>query len=303
MDIRQLKSFVHVAEARNYTRAASILHLSQPALSRQMRMLEEELRTTLFHRHGHGVTLTPDGVVLFEKAHVLLAELENLRSTFIKRGPGITGGVAVGVPQGVSPFLAHPFLANCRKYHPNISLHLVEGYSGLLHEWLLSGSIDIAVLYGTADSKTIMRRRVLIEDLYAIGAATQANAARESFTAAELNDQPLILPRPPHAIREATLAAGIRGSSVIEVDALAVMLELAALQQGYTILPRTAVLRDLQAKSVVAIPICQPTLSWPVSICYSSLKPLSDAESAIVDMIAEQLVEFVKSGRWIARLC
>lgn len=302
MDIRQLRTFIHIAELRSYTRAASFLRISQPALSRQIRMLEEELGTTLFHRHGHGVTLTPDGAILFEKSRDIMSAIDSMRAGFGNRGDGVTGSVSVGVSQGVSPMLAHPFLADCRTRFPNISLHLVEGYSGLLHEWLLSGSIEIAVLYGLSEMKTITRKPVLTEDLFAIGSYSPANIAREHFVPAELNDQTLILPRAPHVIRELTREAGIVGASVIPADALAVMVELAALGQGYTVLPLNAVIRDLEMKRLIAIPVLNPALSWIVSICHSNLRPLSPAAVVIAELIEEEMRRSVKDGRWKGRL-
>ncbi len=94
MEIRHLRSFVHVAELRSLTRAAAFLRISQPAISRQMRLLEAELKTTLFHRHGHGVTLTHAGELLFERSTALLTEFENLRQDIA--APGRKGVPSAG---------------------------------------------------------------------------------------------------------------------------------------------------------------------------------------------------------------
>lgn len=87
MDFKQVRYFVHVADLRNVTRAAAVLCISQPALSRQMRLLELELGTKLFHRHGHGVVLTSNGDLFLDRCAHLLNQFEDVRGLFEKK-PG-----------------------------------------------------------------------------------------------------------------------------------------------------------------------------------------------------------------------
>jgi LysR family nitrogen assimilation transcriptional regulator len=305
MEIRHLRSFVHVAELRSLTRAAAFLRISQPAISRQMRLLEAELRTTLFHRHGHGVTLTHAGELLFERCTALLTEFENLRQDIAtpgRKARTVSGIVSVGVPISVSSMLAHPFLETCRNLYPGITLKLVEGFSSLINEWLLSGSIELAILYGPPSGNVVTHIPLLTEDLFAIGAATAENRSRPFFLPRELNRQRLILPHRPHPIRELALQAGIRSTSVIEVDALGIMVELARTGIGYTILPAPAVSSDVAAGTVVRIPIRDPAFSWPVSLCYANWRPLSPAAEAIFRMLRTEVASLVHQGRWSGRL-
>lgn len=305
MEVRHLRSFVHVAELRSLTRAAAFLRISQPALSRQMRLLEAELKTTLFHRHGHGVTLTHAGELLFERCTPLLTEFENLRQDIT--GPGrkvrnVSGTVSVGVPISVSSMLAHPFLETCRDLYPGITLKLVEGFSSLINEWLLSGSIELAILYGPPSGNVVTHVPLLTEDLFAIGAATPENRHRPFFRPRELTRQRLILPHRPHPIRELALQAGIKSTNVIEVDALGIMVELARTGTGYTILPAPAVSSEAAAGTVVRTPIRDPALSWPVSLCYANWRPLSPAAQAVFRMLRSEVASLVHQGRWCGRL-
>jgi LysR family nitrogen assimilation transcriptional regulator len=305
VDFRQIRSFVHVAELRSLTRAAAFLNVSQPALSRQMRLLEEELRTKLFHRHGRGVSLTHAGALLVDKCSRLLNELADIHHEVA--GPdggatGISGTVSIGLPISVSPLLAHPFLENCRQRYPGISLRIVEGFSPLLHEWLLSGSVDLAILFGPRPGSTVVGAPLLMEDLYAVGAATPENRARGSITPAELNTLPLVLPHRPHPIRELAHQAGIHPAALIEADAMGIMLELARAGKGYTILPLLAATRDASAGWVVPIAIRAPGMSWAVSICHSNLRPLGEAAGIVLRLIHSEVANLVREGRWPATL-
>lgn len=304
MDLRQLRTFTHIAELRSFTRAAVLLGISQPALSRQIRLLEEELGVRLLHRHGHGVALTEAGEILAERGKGLLKDLGDIRDEVKHRAhrTGLAGKVSIGISPAASFFLAHPFLAHCREQYPAVSLRLLEGIGIMLDEWLRIGSIDLAFLYGPRSSKAITATRLLIEDLYAIGADTPANRARAVFTPAELCDEPLILPHQPHVIRDLAQQAGIEPRRLTEVDAFGVMVELAHSGSGYALLPISTVARDVAARRVVAIPVERPSISWTVSICQSSLRPLSAPATAIRELLRREIDDLVKTGRWPARL-
>ncbi len=305
MDFRQIRSFVHVAELRSLTRAAAFLNVSQPALSRQMRLLEEELRTKLFHRHGRGVSLTHAGTLLVEKCSRLLNEFADIQQEITGTDAGasrVTGTVSIGLPVSVSPLLAHPFLETCRQRYPGISLRIVEGFSALLHEWVLSASVDLAILLGPLAGKAITSIPLLREDLYAIGAASPENRARRSISPAALGALPLVLPHRPHPIRELGHQAGLQPSSLVEADAMGIMLELARAGKGYTILPLLAALPDVSAGRVVPIAIRGPRMNWTVSVCHSNLRPLGGAAEVVLRLIRIEVATLVRQGRWPGKL-
>jgi LysR family nitrogen assimilation transcriptional regulator len=267
-------------------------------------LLEEELDVRLLHRNGHGVGLTEAGEILAERSKGLLKELGDIRDEVKHRAQrkGLAGKVSVGISPASSSFLAHPFLAHCREQYPAVSLRLLEGLGIMLEEWLRVGSVDLALLYGPRASKSIIATRLLIEDLYAVGACTPENQARTVFTPADLCDAPLILPHQPHVIRDLAQQAGIEPRHLTEVDAFGVMVELARSGAGFALLPISTVSRDIAAGRVVAIPVERPSISWTVSICHSSVRPLSPAAAAIRELMRREIDELVKTGHWPARL-
>lgn len=304
MELRQLKSFLQVAELRSLTRASALLGVSQPALSRQIRLLEAELGVRLLDRHGRGVGLTEAGRVVAQRGARVLKELDELRGAVAAgtRRPGLNGQVSIGLSAAASSFLADPFLDRCRSLYPGISLRLLEGFSTFLHEWLLSGSIDLAILYGARPSAAVDGFALLVEDLFAIGADTPENRARRAISPTELSRLPLILPHAPHVIRDLVEEAGVEPTALIEIDSRAVMIELADAGRGYALLPASAAARDIGAGRVVAIPIAGPSISWTVSLCHSKLRPLSPAATAVSRLLRSEVTDLVRCGRWPARL-
>jgi LysR family nitrogen assimilation transcriptional regulator len=268
MDYRQIRYFVHVADLRNVTRAASVLRISQPALSRQMHLLEDELGTKLFHRHGHGVVLTANGALFLDHCTRLLADFEDVRKTF-DRTPGnseITGVVGVGMPVPMIGIFADPFVSRFKKAHPGISLRIAEGFSALLHEWLLSGSMDLAMLYGVRPSKVLVQERLLVEDLVLIAPSNAPFAqVGRSIYLREVGDVPLILPNRPHGIRDIVDKAIVKPGAVIEVDALTLMIELVRAGKGATLMPRLS-FSHVTDNSIVAMPLADAGMNWDVSL-------------------------------------
>jgi LysR family transcriptional regulator, nitrogen assimilation regulatory protein len=304
MDYKQVRYFVHVADLRNMTRASSVLGISQPALSRQMKLLEQELGTELFHRHGHGVVLTGDGALFLDHCTRLLSQFEDVRSVFkrTRKRSRLTGSVGIGMPVLMIRMFADPFVASFKEAYPGISLRIAEGFSALLHEWLLSGSMDLAILYGVRSSKVLIQERLLVEDLVLISPpdAPFARAGR-SIHLHEIGNMPIILPHRPHALRSIVDQTGFKPADVIEVDALTLMVELARAGKGVTLLPRLAV-NHLAPGEVVAVPLADAGMNWDLTLCYSSLRSLSEAAKEARRAIRSEVARLVTSGRWPARL-
>ncbi len=304
MDFRQMRYFVHVADFRNITRAASMLRISQPALSRQMQLLEQELGTKLFHRQGHGLAMTADGALFLDQCVTLLNQFEEVKSLFQRRRESseLTGAVGIGMPVPMIQMFATPFLSEFTRNYPGILLRMAEGFSALLHEWLLSGSMDLAMLYGMSTSKVLVQERLLVEDvslMAPVGMSFSQDGA--PIFLHEIGDTPMILPHRPHALRDIVDQTGFKPSDVIEVDALTLMTELVREGKGVTLLPNLSI-KHTGERDVAVMPLSDPGMNWDVTLCYSSLRPLSDAAEEVRRAIRAEVRRLVLTGRWQARL-
>jgi LysR family nitrogen assimilation transcriptional regulator len=303
VDLRQIKTFVHIGELRNYTRAAAFLHVSQPALSRQMRLLEAELNLKLFSRHGHGVELTNDGLSFLDRCRDFLTEFEQLREDFQSRATkkAAIGTVSIGLPVPATRFVTAQLLDDVRRDYPGLSVRLVEGFSALLHEWLLSGSLDLAILFEPRTTKILTSKPLLVEDLFAILSAKKASRRQKFVDAQDLESATLILPHRPHILRDLVDSLHLKQVQIMEVDSTSLMVELARSGRGVTILPQGSVELAVRTGDVVALPILNPTLSWQVSVCYSSVRPLTLGARVMLDLIRKEIFRKVSTGEWVAR--
>jgi DNA-binding transcriptional LysR family regulator len=148
MELRNLQYFVAVAEAKNFTRAAKHLGIKQPPLSLQIRKLEREMGTQLFHRGTRGVELTNTGRLLLEQARVILRQIEQTKTDVRRRARGETGQVNVGFGVGTQ---FHPLVPEIiREYgthYPEVLMCPQANGSALLVARLLAGTIDVAFIY------------------------------------------------------------------------------------------------------------------------------------------------------------
>jgi len=304
MDIRKIRTFVYVSELKSFTRASVFLHISQPALSRQIRLLEEEVGVKLFVRSGHGVELTEQGKIFLDRSVGFLSQFASLHADFknnVQDGEQ-AGKVTLGLPVPAARFISPDFLARLRRSHPGISLEIAEGFNPLIHEWLLSGSIELAILYGTFSSAMMKKDLLAVEDLFAVGAATPENRVRSTITLNELRNNQLILPNRPHILRTLADQIGIRDAAITEANAITLMFELARAGHGYSILPGNSLNPAVASNEVVALKIVEPTLNWDVSVWYSSLRELSAPAQIVRKMLHEEVVRLVSEGGWSARL-
>ena len=165
MDLKQLEYFVRVAELGSFTRAAQVLGVAQPALSRQVRLLEVELRQNLLTRNGRGATPTEAGQVLLEHGRGILHQVERAREELGRVRSGLSGRVALGLPPSVARVLTVPLTRAFRERLPQAQLSISEGLSTAMQENLLNGRLDIAVLYNASPVAGIELRPLITEEL------------------------------------------------------------------------------------------------------------------------------------------
>jgi len=254
MNLRQLRAFAAIVDSGGFARAADRLHLTQPALSRQIRTLETELGVSLFDRLGRRVQLTSEGEDLLRRSRHLLAEAAALIERARSLKSGETGILRVGATPQVIENLIAQFLTLYRLRHPGVEVHLVEDGGTRLHERLDRGDVHLAM---TAASGTRFEDRLLYPmHLLAVVSPRHAIASRPVIDIRELSNEPLLLLRRGFGSREwfdiACELAGLRARVLLESGAPSTLVALAAADYAVAILPSNAqVPRDI----VRAVPL------------------------------------------------
>ncbi len=245
MDLRQIRTFRAVAELGSLSKASDRLRIAQPALSRQIKLLEHELKTPLFVRHGRGMVLTDAGRLFLDRTAHTVRQLEQACEDVLSSAGKLYGRVVIGMVPTVGSALACKVARRVADDLPGVMLRMVEAYGGYLTEWLHRGEIDMAVVYGPATAVHLDAERLRTDNLHAIGPRGCGLAVQGEVGLDWLARHKLVLPSAPHALRllvdQAFSDASLAPNIGIEVDSFGALLEIVAGGVGFTLLPRYAV--------------------------------------------------------------
>lgn len=306
MDLKEMRYFAHVARAGSFSRAASELRIAQPALSRQIRKLEDQLGVALLVRHGRGVRLTSAGALLLEGAETLSDFLSRLDERVRAGGDAAVGHVSLGVPPAAGLLILPPTVERFAAQWPQVTLHVREGISSSLQEWLLDGRIDIAVLHTPPPLQALTIAQVLREQMVLVApAADKSGAAHfpgETVRLRDLTEIPLIMPGLPHSNRrlldQASIQHGVRLRIVLEVDSVALTKALVMRGMGHSILTAAAVQTEVAKGRLRAFPIDRPPLTSTLAIATLRTARTSPPADALKRTLRDVIHEFVDSGVW-----
>ena len=294
MDLKQLEYFVRVAELGSFTRAAQVLGIAQPALSRQVRLLEVELRQNLLVRNGRGATPTQAGQLLMEHGRGILHQVERAREELGRVRSGLSGRVALGLPPSVARVLTVPLTRAFRQRMPEAQLSISEGLSSAMQENLHNGRLDIAVLYNPSHLPGIEHTPLVQEELLLVQPrppGLQEDPPPPPITLREVADLPLVIPSRPNAIRmhvESEMASiACRPQIAFEIDGVSAILDLVADGAGHAILPRNAVMRSVRPSAYSTRPISEPTLTIGLTTAISALRPTTLTQQATLELLQE----------------
>jgi LysR family transcriptional regulator, nitrogen assimilation regulatory protein len=292
MDLKQLEYFVRVAELGSFTRAAIALDVAQPALSRQVRLLEVELRQNLLTRNGRGAAPTEAGKLLLEHGRGILHQVERAREELGRVRGALAGRVAIGLPPSVAKVMAVPLIREFRQRMPEATLSISEGLSVGMHESLASGRLDIALLYNASPSPDIELTPLLEEPLFLVQRQTGKTSAKlRPVRLCDVAKLPLVIPSRPNAIRmlvESEMAnLGCRPQVALEIDGIAAILDLVEDGAGSAILSRNAVATSARPQVFAMRAISGPSLRSKLAMAMSSQRPATLTQKAMLQLIGQ----------------
>lgn len=256
MDLRQLQYFLQIADTGSVREAASRVRVAQSALSRHIRALEDELGVALFDRHARGVSLTPAGSRLRERASDILHRVEETRAEVMAEGKRPIGTAAIGTSPATSRLLYGRLAERFHRDYPGVTLSLVEGAPYILLEGLDTGRLDLAILVNPEPRASLEFQPLVTERVYAIGAPKDRRLAKRRAGIADLADLPLILfPRPSGSrmyFERTAAQAGLSLQLAYEVESQDVLKEFVSRGLGYGLLPYSSVQKELEDGRITA---------------------------------------------------
>jgi LysR family nitrogen assimilation transcriptional regulator len=275
MDLRLLKAFTAVAGYGSISRAALQLRIAQPALTRQVRKLEEELGVRLLIRHRRGVELTEAGAFLREEAAALLRRHEELRELVSSTAGMATGSLVIGMPAALGTRLLPGALARFMALCPRVRVQVVEGLSGQLTDMMLAGRLDIAVMNNAVAVSPMQVLPFLVSSMCLVRAARPGDPTGTAvISMAEVARESLILASPSHTLRQTIDAAfavrRLRLVPRLEVDSLTLLKALVRAGLGATLLNPYAVAEEVEAGLLSVTPLGGRGIRWRLDLAVNA---------------------------------
>lgn len=302
VDIRRLKYFVAVCEHGGLSRAASVIGIAQPALTRQIKLLESEVGTELFTRNGRGARPNEAGAFLLGAARRHLDALEDavtrLRSDFA----GQPAKISLGICPTIVPLFLDPVASALRASPLAPELSVIEAYSGDLQSLLSAGEIDLALTYAEPDHPAGDMQPLFTERLVLV---SREPAITTPVTMAALADLKLILPSRIHRLRRIIDAVAARRnvtlSPALELDSLSTVKALVAEGAGQfaTILPRHSVARDAAEGAFDLLPIDDPDMVRTIALV-TPRQPRQPLPDLLTDLVLARAAELRASLEAVA---
>lgn len=301
MDTRGLRYFQAVAEFGSYSRGAEFLRISQPAVSRQIRALEDELGHSLFVRHSHGVNLTDAGRMLLERSQAILRQFDQARDDIRRGVAGPSGTLTLAVPPAAGNFLVPALSRRFSQAYPNVFLKVVAGFSGYIHEWLVRGQVDLACLHDPLPQPGFAIMPLVKEEVFLVGPPGAAPGSRGFVRTQDLTGLPLILPGRPNASRrllDGWLARrGLQLNVKLEVDDHLVTRALLKEGLGFSLLTQGSFLADQRHGELQAWPF-KPRAYWDLAMVTPADERRTDTMRALAGIIREVVRQQVRRRTW-----
>jgi LysR family nitrogen assimilation transcriptional regulator len=306
MDIRQLRTFSCVAELGSLSKASDTLRVAQPALSRQIKLLEHELRADLFTRNGRGMVLTDAGRLLLARTAGIVRQIDQVRDEIQSAGGPPSGRVVLGLVPTVSCVISARLARRTVDRYPGISLCIVESYSGHLMEWLHRGEMDLALIYGPSSDLHLTVQSLGRDHVVAVGPRGSGLAQKKQVDIGWLLKQRLVLPSHSHGLRalieQAAAKKKLKLDVKLEADSFRVLTSLVEEGLGYTLLPPSSVRNEVMSGRLETAALAKPAPMRELTLASPIDHPGSTAIALITELIRDEISACREEGLWDIKL-
>lgn len=289
MEISHLRTFLAVAKRGNLTRAADDLHLSQPAVSRQLQHLEQSCGLSLFERHGRTSRLSEAGQVLLNHAEQVLQTLENCERALSNLRSGKHGRLILGAGVTTTAYTLPGLIQQYKHRMPEIELSIQTGTTQEILQLVLERQVDLGFVTSPIKHADCVVRPLYSDRIVLVSDASLPFAGI-SISLAELSDLPLILYTPSgfrDFVENALNQVRVQPKVAMELDNIEGIKRMVAADVGYAFVPRSAVLEELQRGKLAEVPVRGlPELLRQTSMIRLRYTAPSPATEAFLDVLA-----------------
>ncbi|MFC7737738.1 LysR family transcriptional regulator [Roseomonas sp. GCM10028921] len=303
MTLRQLTYFLKIAELGSFSRAAAVLHIAQPALSRQIKQLEADLGVQLFARSDTGISLTEAGKLLADQARVLMQRVEGIRSEVSALAKSVQGKLHFGLPTSLFDLVTVPLTAHFRHRYPAVNLGITEGISATIHRMVVAGDLDVGIVSSTESMSGLEQYPLISEALFLAYPPSLPVDLRAdgSVTLDQVVRHPLALTQWPNAMRvlleHAAKAEGLELNPLFDSNSSRLMVKAVVNGLGATVNTYSALCESHRSGAISLASIVNMTTTWTL-VC-SRERGMPVAGRRLAELVIEISKRQIDDGIWL----
>lgn len=306
MELRQIRYFITVAETKSLSRAIEKLHIAQPALSQNIKNLEEELGSKLFNRSHQGMELTGTGQLFLNHAYAIMQEVNKAKEVVAEEEENPSGRIFLGMAMSVSNVLSVPLYKLIREKYPNIELHLEYGLSGNMINAFQSGALDLLICPGIEKTQGGEIEKLMREEYYLVTRNVPGSGKDTEIEFSQLPHYPLLISGPQHDVAQMLQKHALKHDITLNIlqgaGGLQPTLRLIREGIGNCVLPWAAIYDQAEEKQLNAVKIIKPKLERTTSLIYPADRLQSNACKKVVKAIIQVTKQLHANHTWRGKL-
>jgi DNA-binding transcriptional LysR family regulator len=287
MDFDQLETFISVARLLSFSRAADKRFRTQPAISSQIRLLEEEVGAKLLDRSGGKVSLTASGKLFLKFSEELLESRKAMLSAVAETERVPRGEIVVGANEGTCLHILPEVFAEFKKQYPDVNISIRRSDYAKILESVIDNSVDFGIVSLPVDDTRLKVVLIHRDELVIIAPPQHPLAKKQSAAVSEAAKFPLVVPKGGHtrdALEDLFFERKLKPRYIMELDSSELLKRFVAADAGVGFIARSNVIEDVRANSLVTITISDATIRRDLALVFRKDKSLSRAARAFIDI-------------------
>lgn len=287
MDFDQLETFLEVARHTSFSRAAERRFRTQPAISSQIRALEEEVGAKLFDRSGGKVALTGAGKIFQQYAEQTLEARKTMMVTVAEMERVPRGEIVVGANEATCLHILPEVFAEFKKLYPEVGVQISRLERAKILESIIDNSVDFGVVSTPVDDKRLTVVTIHRDEMVIIVPPNHPLSAVKKAAFAEVAQYPLLLPklgRTRDRLEDLFHERGLKPKIAMELDSSELLKRFVAADVGVGFIARSNVIEDVKARALAAIPISDASIRRDLALVFRKDKALSRAALAFIEI-------------------
>ncbi|RFU63724.1 LysR family transcriptional regulator [Peribacillus glennii] len=271
----ELKTFVTLAEVKNFTKTAETLLMSQPSVSLHIKNLEKEFQTQLFLRSPKYLKITPTGQILYDRAKQMITIYEQTRQDILEHHNTIKGELKIGASFTIGEYILPSLLFDLQKDYPELELQVIIGNTEEIVEFVRLYQVDIGLIEGQTNEKEVSVHPFMEDELFIVSATNHKLASKDEVTVADLQNQAWVSREVGSGTREylnhVIRSNGLKVKSLLTISSNQGIKETIINGLGLSLLSRSVIERDVQHGNLSVIKLKNQSFIRTLSYVYSPI--------------------------------